>query len=211
MAKRPVEQLKCGGKALTDQEYLGLKTIENRLRYLFTSYKVPGTFEDFCQRYHEDIVSGYRHHQMLEHYTVDYIREKLGRTGIKKDAELILEHMPWMDKSTSDEHFHSLLEIKDEVEQHKGRARVAMALILIYGFDLTEVAFVMGVSPARISLFVEACLKYKKVKWDWNEEELEESSKELRKKIKQAADILNVPVVWLADKLREEKEDVQTH
>jgi hypothetical protein len=211
MTKRKPAQLITGGKELTDQEYLGLKTIEKRLNYFFKTYNVPGTFEDFCQKYHADLISGYRHHQMLEHFTVDYIRAKLGRDGFKVDAEIVLEHFPSMDKSTSDEHFHSLLEIKDEVNQYHGRARVAMGLILMYGFEVSEVAFIMGVSPARVSLFIEACLKYKKVKWDWKKDEHEETSRELRQKIKQAADILGVPVIWLADKIREEDNDVQTH
>lgn len=211
MAKKKPAQLVTGGKELTDKEYLGVKTLEKRLTHLYRTFNVPGRLEDFIQQYHCDVISGYRHHQLLEHFTIDYIRGKIGRTGIKKDSELVLDHTDWAEKSTSDEHFHSMLEIKDEVNQYSGRARVAMGLILIYGFEVSEVAFILGVSPARVSLFIEASLKYKKVQWDWNKNEIESTTQDLRKKIKQAADILNVPVIWLADKLREEEERVQTH
>jgi hypothetical protein len=53
--------------------------------------------------------------------------------------------------------------------------------------------------------------KNKKVQWDWDASEAEDASRELKKKIKQAAEMLNVSAIWLADKLREERKNVQTH
>jgi DNA-directed RNA polymerase specialized sigma subunit len=58
--------------------------------------------------------------------------------------------------------FHRHLEVCDEVNQLEGRARVALGLILIYGLNVDEVAFILGVSPLKVSIFIEACLKIKK-------------------------------------------------
>ncbi|MFL5785878.1 MAG: hypothetical protein ACJ76H_14770 [Bacteriovoracaceae bacterium] len=211
MTKSILENLKDPGvNGISEKEYLELKSIEKRLQYLFKKYSVPGEVEDFVQKYREDIASGKRAHQTLDQYTFDYIREKLGRDGQRKDSALVLEHQPWMDKSTSDEHYHSLLEIREEVDQFKGRSRVAVGLILIYGFEIREVAFLLNMTPARVSQFIKTVLNDRKAVWSWKtEEELE--AEEWRQKIKDAADILGVPVLWLAEKLREEEKNVQTH
>jgi hypothetical protein len=184
-------------KQLSDKEYLGLKTLEKRLRGVFNRYRAPGTFEDFFQTYNLEYRAGKHHHQRLDHFAIDYIREKLGRTGKKADSNLVLSGIEEL-SSGEDNYKHSLIDLRREIDQLKGRQKVIAGLVLIHGLSNDEISFLMDVEPSRISHIVNDIVNKVRTSATWPEDRVLSLSE-----IEHAAKILGVPTLWLRQKLDE--------
>lgn len=192
---------------LSDKEYLGLKTLKRRLQYNFHRFKVPGDFEDFFMSYQMDIVSGYRQHQSLDHFTFDYIRSKIGSTGHKAASSLVLEYREENECGYT-EIQHSTLEIVNEIERLTGKIRAAVGLCLLYGLNNPEIGFILEVSESRVNQllaqYAEGSREFIPFRND-GKLEPENLSPGLRKgrlaKIEMAARILEVAPLWLRNKL----------
>lgn len=183
---------------LTDAEYLGLKTLEKRLRCIFYSYNVPGSFEDFFSTYNLEYRIGLHQHQRLEHYAIDYIRSKLGSTGRKSDSAKVLEYKESMDAATEEEHTNSLIDLKCEISKLEGRHRVIAGLMLIHCLNSEEIAFLMDLTPSRISHMIHDITIKSRKSAKWSEDRTLSLSD-----IEKAAEILDVPTLWLRNKIDE--------
>lgn len=202
-------------EALTDKEYLGLRTLRRRLQSVFFKYSIPGDFEDFFSRYQADFLSGYRQHQRLEHFAIDYLREKLGYSGHKASGELILEYKAELDDQ-EEEYSHSLVEILREVSELKGKLRVIVGLSLIYGIRNDEIAFLFDVTGSRISHLVDefASGATRPRVWPEDQKVCRTEVKPFKrdrimttgylKNVEKAAELLGVSPLWLRQRIEED-------
>lgn len=202
---------------ISTKEYLNLKSLDKRLRYVHGKFNLPGTVEDFISNYHTEFLSGYRQHQTLDQYAIDYLRTKIGRTGFKMDSEVVMEYVASRDEGSSDQYSHSLIDLIDEINQLKGKMRVIIGLHLIFGLKQEEIAFLFGLTPGAIYYMTKEYLDgHKKPKY-WPEDkpftdepaDPFKSNGQLKvgylRNIEKAAKILNVKPLWLREKIEELK------
>lgn len=192
-------------KPLSDKQFLSLKSLEKRMRFVFRKFKIPGEFDDFFQNYCMEYRAGRRQHQTLDHYAIDYLRKHFGsnykdksKAGSKADSQLVLEYKEFQMDSREDDFTHSLIDIMREVNELKGRHRAIAGLLLIHGLNLVEIAFLMDLTESRTSQIVDDIAKKSRKSAKWTEERNRSLCD-----IEQAADLLGVPTLWLRQKLDE--------
>lgn len=133
----------------SQEAYLLSDKLIKRLHLVHRSMNLPGEAEDFISDYRLAILEGKASKQTLDQFAIDYLRNKLGRTGSKvalhNAGELLDEHAKSVDFIPSDE----FINLRDQLS---GLSRAVLVLIYKYGFDQLEIAEVFGCSECNVSL-----------------------------------------------------------
>jgi hypothetical protein len=191
-------------KTLTDKEYLGLKTLEKRLRRVFYRYNLPGTFDEFFNEYHNDFLRGVAQKQELRYYAIDYLRRVTGKYGqkIEFSKKIPLESAPepvYEDDLTA-------FEIHNMVSKMRGKFRVIAGLKLVHQLTNNEIGFLFNVSESRIVQMIKDITGRPFHDLPFGEDQLPCSSYSAVYRAEAAARILGVPTKWLRDQLKKYEE-----
>jgi hypothetical protein len=134
---------------LSNKEYLGLKALSKRLECVFYKWRVPGDLEDFISNYNMDIRSGYRQHQTLDQYAVDYMRDYYGRKGQKVAVKQAVE----LDESLGlevKEYSSSYFNVMSLLDTYEGRERQMLVLYVLHSMTFKEIGFVFARSDCWV-------------------------------------------------------------